>query len=51
MRAFCGSPALWFPAHDAEFEKAKQRLGSLKEDPGNEAKLKIYGLFKQVYFI
>ncbi|KAK3086784.1 hypothetical protein FSP39_023346 [Pinctada imbricata] len=34
-------------AHDAEFEKAKERLGTLKEDPGNEIKLKIYALFKQ----
>ncbi|KAK7084842.1 Enoyl-CoA delta isomerase 2, mitochondrial [Halocaridina rubra] len=30
-----------------EFENAKTRLGTLKEDPGNEAKLKIYALFKQ----
>nr|XP_045614820.1 enoyl-CoA delta isomerase 2-like isoform X1 [Procambarus clarkii] len=31
----------------AQFEEAKARLGSLKEDPGNDAKLKIYALFKQ----
>lgn len=30
-----------------QFEDAKARLGSLKEDPGNETKLKIYALFKQ----
>ena len=36
------------PAHDAEFEDAKKRLNSLKEDPGNEVKLKMYALFKQV---
>lgn len=30
-----------------EFEQAKERLNSLPEDPGNEAKLKIYALFKQ----
>ncbi|XP_029446435.1 enoyl-CoA delta isomerase 2, mitochondrial isoform X1 [Rhinatrema bivittatum] len=30
-----------------EFEKAKEQLKSLKEDPGNEVKLKLYGLFKQ----
>ena len=30
-----------------EFEDAKSRLSTLKEDPGNEAKLKIYALFKQ----
>jgi len=31
----------------AEFEQAKTKLNSLAEDPGNEAKLKIYALFKQ----
>jgi len=31
-----------------QFERAKSRLSSLKEDPGNEAKLRIYALFKQV---
>jgi hypothetical protein len=31
-----------------EFEDAKVRLTSLSEDPGNEAKLKLYALFKQV---
>ncbi|XP_037085806.1 enoyl-CoA delta isomerase 2-like [Pollicipes pollicipes] len=31
----------------AEFEQAKAKLNSLPEDPGNEAKLKIYALFKQ----
>ncbi|KAK8392901.1 hypothetical protein O3P69_013134 [Scylla paramamosain] len=30
-----------------QFDDAKSRLGSLKEDPGNETKLKIYALFKQ----
>ncbi|XP_056290048.1 enoyl-CoA delta isomerase 2-like [Pseudoliparis swirei] len=30
-----------------QFERAKSRLSSLKEDPGNEAKLRIYALFKQ----
>lgn len=30
-----------------QFEEAKSRLSSLKQDPGNEAKLKIYALFKQ----
>ncbi|KAL4234002.1 Enoyl-CoA delta isomerase 2 [Mactra antiquata] len=34
-------------AYDAEFNKAKDRLNSLKEDPGNDVKLKIYALFKQ----
>ncbi|XP_059178229.1 enoyl-CoA delta isomerase 2-like [Physella acuta] len=35
------------PAHDKDFEKAKERLNKLKEEPGNDVKLKIYGLFKQ----
>ncbi|XP_067652846.1 enoyl-CoA delta isomerase 2-like [Haliotis asinina] len=35
------------PAHDAEFNQAKDKLKTLSEDPGNEVKLKMYGLFKQ----
>jgi hypothetical protein len=31
-----------------EFEDAKVRLTSLSIDPGNEAKLKLYAIFKQV---
>ncbi|XP_033841981.1 enoyl-CoA delta isomerase 2, mitochondrial [Periophthalmus magnuspinnatus] len=30
-----------------QFEEAKSKLSTLKNDPGNEAKLKIYALFKQ----
>jgi len=30
-----------------DFEKAKDRLNTLQDDPGNETKLKIYALFKQ----
>lgn len=30
-----------------QFEQAKNKLSTLKEDPGNEVKLKIYALFKQ----
>ncbi|KAM9774475.1 enoyl-CoA delta isomerase 2, mitochondrial [Syngnathus typhle] len=30
-----------------DFEKAKSKLSSLKKDPGNDVKLKIYALFKQ----
>lgn len=30
-----------------QFEEAKSRLSSLKNDPGNEVKLQIYALFKQ----
>lgn len=37
-----------FAAHDAEFATAKERLSSLSEDPGNQVKLQIYALFKQV---
>lgn len=38
-------------SYDTDFEKAKERLNTLKEDPGNQAKLKIYALFKQVCFV
>ncbi|CAL2032969.1 unnamed protein product [Caenorhabditis brenneri] len=31
----------------ADFEKAQKKLKTLKEEPDNEAKLKIYALFKQ----
>lgn len=31
-----------------QFEQAKEKLSSLQKDPGNEVKLKIYALFKQV---
>uniref|UniRef100_A0A672QVF4 Enoyl-CoA delta isomerase 2, mitochondrial-like n=1 Tax=Sinocyclocheilus grahami TaxID=75366 RepID=A0A672QVF4_SINGR len=31
-----------------EFNAAKEKLGALKKDPGNEVKLKVYALFKQV---
>uniref|UniRef100_A0A8C1DWH4 ACB domain-containing protein n=1 Tax=Cyprinus carpio carpio TaxID=630221 RepID=A0A8C1DWH4_CYPCA len=30
-----------------EFNAAKEKLGALKKDPGNEVKLKVYALFKQ----
>lgn len=30
-----------------EFEAAVARVSELAEDPGNEAKLKLYGLYKQ----
>jgi len=35
-------------AFDKEFSQAKERLNTLKEDPGNDVKLKMYALFKQV---
>lgn len=35
-------------AYDSDFEKAKAQLNSLQNDPGNDVKLKIYALFKQV---
>ncbi|GFN86063.1 enoyl-coa delta isomerase 2, mitochondrial [Plakobranchus ocellatus] len=47
LRQFHATSTVCYPAHDAEFENAKNRLNALKEDPGNETKLKIYGLFKQ----
>lgn len=31
-------------------EKAKLKVEKLTEDPGNEAKLKLYGLYKQVSY-
>lgn len=31
-----------------DFENAKSRVGTLKEDPGNDVKLEMYALFKQV---
>uniref|UniRef100_H3A3D2 Enoyl-CoA delta isomerase 2 n=1 Tax=Latimeria chalumnae TaxID=7897 RepID=H3A3D2_LATCH len=34
-------------ATQEQFEKAKEQLGLLKNDPGNEVKLQIYALFKQ----
>lgn len=30
-----------------QFDEAQKRLQTLKNSPGNEAKLKLYGLFKQ----
>ncbi|XP_070575756.1 enoyl-CoA delta isomerase 2-like isoform X2 [Ptychodera flava] len=32
---------------DADFQSAKEKLNTLKDDPGNEVKLKMYALFKQ----
>lgn len=34
-----------------DFEKAQEQLKLLKNDPGNETKLKLYALFKQVTLI
>ncbi|XP_078724889.1 enoyl-CoA delta isomerase 2-like isoform X2 [Lampetra fluviatilis] len=46
--SLCSSAVAMRPvASEAEFEAAKQRLGQLTSDPGNEAKLQIYALFKQ----
>ncbi|XP_010768466.1 enoyl-CoA delta isomerase 2, mitochondrial-like [Notothenia coriiceps] len=41
-----GSPVMG--ATVEQFEQAKNTMSTLKNDPGNEAKLKIYALFKQV---
>ena len=37
-----------YSGHVDIIEKAKQQLEQLTEDPGNEAKLKLYALYKQV---
>lgn len=39
------TPSLW--GDSADLEKAKEKLSTLTEDPGNEVKLKLYGLYKQ----
>ena len=33
---------------DAKFEQAKDTINTLRNEPGNDVKLKIYALFKQV---
>lgn len=38
-------------SHDAEFKSAQEKVGTLKEDPGNMAKLQLYALFKQASII
>ena len=35
-------------AYDKEFKEAQDSLKTLTEDPGNQTKLEIYALFKQV---
>lgn len=47
IRAFSFTPRNGYPAHDVEFEQAKQQLNSLKNEPDNQTKLQIYALFKQ----
>ena len=32
---------------DAEFDEAVTAVGGLEEDPGNDVKLRLYGLYKQ----
>ncbi|XP_075128280.1 enoyl-CoA delta isomerase 2 [Leptodactylus fuscus] len=51
---WCGVPALSIyttagrmQASQQDFEKAQNDLKTLKKDPGNEVKLKLYALFKQ----
>ncbi|CAH1778831.1 unnamed protein product, partial [Owenia fusiformis] len=46
-RSLFTTPKVLYPAHDAEFAAAKDRLGTLKDDPGNQTKLQMYALFKQ----
>ncbi|RWS22421.1 enoyl-CoA delta isomerase 2-like protein [Leptotrombidium deliense] len=40
LRAFCANM-------DVKFKDAIDKVTKLKDDPGNESKLKLYGLFKQ----
>ena len=35
-------------ATEQDLEKAKQAVTQLREDPGNDIKLELYGLYKQV---
>ena len=35
-------------ASEDDLERAKRKLTTLSEDPGNDVKLKLYSLFKQV---
>ena len=37
-----------YAVSDTDFQAAKDRVGTLTQDPGNDVKLKMYGLFKQV---
>ena len=37
-----------FSSLSDDLERAKERLNILTKDPGNDAKLKLYGLYKQV---
>ena len=46
VRGLWGSPVL--AGSPADLDKAREMLNSLTEDPGNETKLKMYALFKQV---
>ena len=52
-RSFTSHATRWssircFSDVSSRFEAAQVKLNTLTEDPGNAAKLKIYGLFKQV---
>lgn len=38
-------------SNSEQFFKAKEKVALLQNDPGNEAKLKLYALFKQVKLI
>ncbi len=45
-RLLSGSTIRW--AATADLDKAKERVTTLSEDPGNDVKLKLYALYKQV---
>ncbi|XP_077592432.1 enoyl-CoA delta isomerase 2 isoform X2 [Stigmatopora nigra] len=46
-QGFRGAKMSTMGATVEQFEEAKSKLSSLKKDPGNDAKLRIYALFKQ----
>ena len=48
LRSLSATPTFMYPRSVDDLEKAKKRVTTLSQDPGNEAKLKLYGLFKQV---
>ena len=39
-----------FAVSDTEFKAAKDRVSTLTQDPGNDVKLKMYALYKQVSY-
>ena len=50
LRLSTSSSVLMCPGSLNDVEIAKSRVATLSNDPGNEAKLRLYGLFKQVSY-